>query len=222
MGAPEGAFDELRRRARILVLLDSAQRAGLAPIDIVSFHAFAYLANVLAPVWDMPALDGSVLKRKGGPFYPSLQRDMDRMVGVGMILIADISHVRDHRGRWRLTGKYDLNYDLSRNALEFWLSFDDEMHIATFVRELAYALCALSDSELGTALTEDATYGDPSVSDDNVVDFAEWALRNPSATAAGYFDHFMPAGTKATPGERLHLYIRHLQKRLHSRGGHGA
>ena len=72
-----------RRQARILTLLDSATEAGLAPIGIIPFHAFAYLANVLAPVWDMPAMDGKILKRLGGPFYPVLQRDLDRLVGRG-------------------------------------------------------------------------------------------------------------------------------------------
>jgi hypothetical protein len=88
--------------------------------------------------------------------------------------------------------------------------------VASFVQELAYALSALSECEFDQALVEDATYSDPSFSEDNVLDFDEWARRNPSVNAAAYFDHFFPGGTKATPGERLHLYVRHLRRRMHA------
>lgn len=205
----------LRRQARILMLLHAATEASLAPIHVVPFHAFAYLANVLAPVWDMPALDGKILKRKGGPFYPDLQHDVDRMVGKGMVLVHGVHHVRGPDGRWRVEGTYGLNPDLSRAALAYLLGRRDEGRVASFVQELAYALSALGESEFDRALVEDATYSDPSFSEDNVLDFDEWTRRNPSANAAAYFDHFFPGGTKATPGERLHLYVRHLHRRIH-------
>lgn len=206
----------LRRQARILVLLKAAAEALLAPIRVVPFHAFAYLANVLAPVWDMPALDGKILKRKGGPFYPDLQRDLDRMVGKGMVVVRGVHHVRGPDARWRVEGSYSLNRQMSQAALNYLLGRRDEGRVASFVQELAYALSALSESELDRALVEDATYSDPSFSEDNVLDFGEWSRRNPSANAAAYFDHFLPRGTKATPGERLHLYVRHLHRRLYA------
>lgn len=206
----------LRRQARILVLLNAAAEASLVPIRVVPFHAFAYLANVLAPVWDMPALDGKILKRKGGPFYPDLQRDLDRMVGKGMVSVHGVHHVRGPDSRWRVEGTYSLNPDLSRKPLKYLLERADEGRVASFVQELAYALSALRESEFDRALIEDATYCDPSFSDDNVLDFDEWTHRNPSANAAAYFDRFLPGGTKATPGERLHLYVRHLHRRIHA------
>ena len=70
MGAPQPVhLPSLRRQVRLLVLLRAAEAAGLAPLRILRLHAFAYLSNVLAPVWDLRALDGKVLKRRGGPFY---------------------------------------------------------------------------------------------------------------------------------------------------------
>jgi hypothetical protein len=206
----------LRRQARIIVLLNAAAEASLAPIRVVPLHAFAYLANVLAPVWDMPALDGKILKRKGGPFYPDLQRDIDRMVGKGMVLVRGVHHVRGPDDRWRVEGSYGLNRQMSQRALEYLFERRDERLVALFVQEVAYALSALNDAELDRALIEDATYSDPSFSEDNVLDFDEWTSRNPSANAAAYFDRFLPRGTKATPGERLHLYVRHLHRRMHA------
>jgi hypothetical protein len=64
----EEQFASLRRRVRVVTLLEAAEAAGLVPLGILRLHAFAYLSNVLAPVWDMPALDGKVLKRRGGPW----------------------------------------------------------------------------------------------------------------------------------------------------------
>ncbi len=208
----------LRRQARILILLNAAAEASLAPISVIPLHAFAYLANVLAPVWNMPALDGRILKRKGGPFYPDLQHDLDRMVGTGMVIVRGVHHVHDSVGKWRVEGMYGLNRQLTRTALEYLLGLYDEGRVAAFARELAFALSALDDSDLERALIEDATYSDPTFSDDNVLDFEEWSQRNPSVNAAAYFDHFMPAGTRATAGERLHLYVRHLHRRIHADG----
>ncbi len=206
----------LRRQARILVLLESAAKAGLEPLKVIPLHAFAFLANVLAPVWDMPVLNGKILKRKGGPFYPALQHDLDRMVGLGMVRISGVSHTRDTEGKWRLDGQYYLNRPMCSRALDCLLSFPDEARFASFTVELAYALSALSDTELETALVEDATYSDPSVSVNNVLDFEEWITRNPSANAANYFAQIMPHGTSASPGEKLHLYVRHLRWRIHA------
>ncbi len=209
--------DSLRRQARVLLLLQAADKAGLCPLDIRTLHGFAYLANVLAPVWDMPALDGKVLKRRGGVFYPDLQHDVDLMVGHGVLLISDVAHALDADGRWRLEGRYRLHREFATPPLEFLSRFQDQQRVDTFVTELAYALSALGELEFESAFAEDATYGDPTVSDDNVLDFSEWALRNPTARAVAYFDRFMPAKAPATKGEKLHLYVRHLRKRLHER-----
>ena len=73
---------------------------------------------------------------------------------------------------------------------------------------------ALGEDELRLAMVEDATYSDPAVSENNVLDFDEWTRRNPSANAAHYFTRLMPGGIPATPGEKLHLYARHLRRRI--------
>ena len=207
----------LRRQARILILLTSAEKADITPMGIIPFHAFAFLSNVLAPVWDMRALEGKILKRKGGPFYPALQHDLDRMVGLGMVYISEVTHVRDAARKWRLEGRYSLNSQISSEAVEYLLNFPEEEKFASFAAELAYALSALGEPELERALVEDATYSDPSVSENNVLDFDQWTRRNPSANAAHYFNRFLPHGSKITPGEKLHLYVRHLHWRMYAR-----
>src|SRR5260221_11854995 len=106
-------LDILRRRIRIITLLAAAEQAGLAPMPISKFHTFAYLSNVLSPVWEMLPLDGKVLKRGLGPFYPILQRDLDRLVGIGIVLISHVAHVFGEDRHWRLEGSYQLNRTFS-------------------------------------------------------------------------------------------------------------
>ena len=205
--------DVLRRQVRIVMLLDAAEAAGLVPLQILRLHAFAYLSNVLAPVWSMPVLDGKVLKRRGGPFYPDLQHDLDRLVGQGVVTITGVGHVQDEARRWRLEGAYRLNREFADPILAALCNFPEDRRLGTFIVELGYALSALSDDELDRAVSEDATYSDPMVTVDNVIDFADWRHRNYSANAAEKFDRVIPGGN-ATPGEKLHLYVRHLHRRI--------
>ena len=208
--------DTLRRQVRVVLLLDAAEAAGLAPLKILRLHTFAYLSNVLAPVWDMPVLNGAVLKRSGGPFYPDLQYDIDRLVGRGVVVISEVGHVQDKGKRWRLDGAYRLRPEFSRPVLDALQQFPDERRLRTFIVELGYALSALSDEDFDRAVSEDATYSDPTVTNNNIIDFSQWRQRNFSANAAARFDDFIPGGN-ATPGEKVHLYVRHLQRRIHGK-----
>jgi hypothetical protein len=194
--------------------LNAASAAGLAPLAIMKLHTFAYLSNVLAPVWEMPILDGKILKRKGGPFYPALQNDVDRLVGMGVVAITGLGHVKDEDNRWRLEGSYKLNSIFSGEIFGKIVEFNEERRLATFMQELAYALSALSDSELDSAMKEDATYSDPQISVGNVVDFDEWRKSNYSANAAKYFEKIIPGVDSATPGEMIHLYVSHMHRRM--------
>jgi hypothetical protein len=207
------SVEVLRRQVRLVMLLDAAEGAGLLPLKILRLHAFAYLSNVLAPVWDMPVLDGRILKRRGGPFYPDLQQDLDRLVGRGVAVISGVGHIQDEAKRWRLEGAYRLNRKFADPILEALSQFPEERRLGSFILELSYALSALSDDELDRAFSEDATYSDPMVTIDNVIDFADWRERNYSANAADKFENVIPGGN-ATPGEKLHLYVRHLQRRI--------
>lgn len=208
-------FQGLKRKVRLILLLDAVENAGLSPIPLSQLHSLAYLSNVLAPVWNMPALDGKVLKKNGGPFYPALQRDLDQLIGIGVAVISSVGHEQDVDGNWRLKGKYRLNRMFSDKIVCRIEEFEDERKIRSFIQELAFALSALSDQEIDVALHEDATYSNPNVGIGNVVDFAEWQKKNYSANVARHFENLLPGGSKATPGEQLHLYLLHLQARIH-------
>lgn len=210
------ATNYLRRRIRLVLLLDAAENAGLTPLPILHLHTFAYMANVLSSVWDVPVIEGKVLKRRGNPFYASLQQDLDRLVGIGVVLVSNISHVLDEDQRWRLEGHYRLHRPFANRILRSIKAFEHDHELMRFIQELAYALSSLSGDDVERATTEDATYADPIIDVGNVVDFAEWDAMNYSANAARHFEKLLPGGARATRGEMVHLYVRHLNGRLQS------
>jgi hypothetical protein len=206
---------DLKRQIRLIYLLDAAENAGIAPITVLRLHTFAYLSNVLSPVWDIPALEGKILKRYGGPFYPIMQQELDRLVGLGVVRIINIKHVQDEHAGWRLEGSYSLNREFADNILKQSRQIESERRLMQYIQELAYAISALNDDDLTNASVADAAYSDPLIDVGNVVDFEEWKFVNYSANVAQHFKKFLPSGSFATKGEMLHFYIHHLSRRLH-------
>ena len=204
-------YDALRRRVRLLVLLDGSEQAGISPIRLNRLHTYAYLSNVLAPVWQSEVFDGRILKRRGGPFYPALQHELDRLVGLGLVTISDVDHFQDGDGQWRLDASFSINHQLADDSLGVINSFPEEFSVRSFLLEVAYALSALTDDEVAGIAGEDPTYSDLSVGYENVIDFAEWRNLNYSANVA---NHFSTVLERATPGELLHLFVRHLHRRM--------
>lgn len=212
----------LARQVRLIVLLEAARSAGLTPIDVTRLHTLAYLSNVLSQVWDLRPMDAKILKRRGGPFYPAMQTDLDRLIGMGLVLLGRIGHRQDEDGRWCLEGEYRLNSPMAKPVLEALRRSGTEARTLKYVSEIALALAGLDEGEIDQVVSEDATYADPKFSPGNVVDFGEWQRwqeRNYSANASLRFEDLLPSGREATKGEQLHLYVRHLHRRMH--GGRG-
>ena len=209
-------FETTRRMVRLATLLWAAGSAGLTPITLQRLHTLVFLSDVLAPVWGIPPLDGKLLKRSQGPFYPLVQRDLDRMVGTGLVLISNLGYTDQGEDRWRLEGSYELSQTRSEAFVLALTTWSSGRYQAQYLREVAFAVSALDLVDLEIASSEDATYGDPVVGDGNVVDFADWADANASANAARFLGSLAPTGHVGTASEQLHLYIQHLSGRLHA------
>lgn len=212
--ADERFIGSIRRRVRLVALLEASREAGVEPLPTLRLHLIAYLANVLSPVWDMPSVDGSVLKRRGGPFYPDLQSDLDRLVGLGVVQVECLRHQRLDDDHYRLEGSYRLNAELAKPLLAYLRALPEEEVATRFVRELVLALSSLSDDEIDRAITEDATYANPTIGNDNVIDFGEWMGANYSAAAAERVGDLVLTGAAVGASEKVHLYVRHLRRRL--------
>ena len=206
------------------MLLDAAERAAITPLASPRLHAFAYLADVLSPVWGLPAFDGKILKIEGGPHYPDLQTELDHLVVMGLVEITGLTYVGRGEGGARLEGSYALDFSSpSLPALLAALGADDrapaldegDKGVHAFLVELAGALATLPNDEIDRATSADATYKSSGVGE-NVIDFASWTLdqdryaANPSWQTADRFNHFMPEDSSLTRGEKLYLYAAYL------------
>ena len=206
------------RKARILMLMEGLEAAGITPIQSAQLHAIAYLANVLSPIWDMPPHKRAVVHKESGPYFPELQTDVDHLVGKGIVGVSNLKYRKESDGRWRVSGLFFLaDFDASRSITKSIRRFTDEEKLHAFYRELAFAFAAIPKEVRGKAVAEDAVY-DVDVGEDVIIDFAQWKQENFSENAARYFDHVMPDGRPATAAQKLHLYAWHLKRRLAADG----
>lgn len=214
----------VRRRCRLIALLDAAETAAITPIESRRLHAFAYLADVLSPVWDLPSFDGKILKIEGGPHYPELQYELDHLVVMGIVEATGLQYVSRGLNGARLEGRYALNFQSSHlPALLKALGADgadaaydpDDARVQEFLAELAGALATLPNDEIDKATSVDATYLSEGPGE-NVIDFGAWAkvprMANPTWRTADRFKHFMPEGATLTEGEKLYLYASYLSR----------
>ena len=221
-------LERIRRRARLLLLLDAVERAGITPIASGRLHAFAYLADVLSPVWGLIPFDGKIYKSDGEPHYPDLQVELDRMVALGLLQINDLRYVDRGDNGARIDGYYSLNFSSVQllsilgalGAEEPAQAIDPaDVNVHAFLVELAGALATLPDDQIDIAAGVDATFG-VAENLNNVIDFAEWVedkwQANSSWRAAERFREFLPENTNLSPGEKLYLYASYLGRAIHA------
>ena len=184
-------------------------------------HAFAYLADVLSPVWKLVPFSGKVYKSEGGPRYPDLQDEIDSLVVLGLVQAGDLVYEQRVAGA-RITASYGLNFAskhlesilraLGARSPEDAIDPED-CNLHAFLVELAGALATLPDDEIESATGVDVTYRAGGQLH-NVVDFAEWVEdereANPSWQAAERFQAFLPRESNILSGEKLYLYAAYL------------
>lgn len=216
----------VKQQCRVLLLLSAAEKVGIVPLASERLHAFAYLADVLSPVWGLVPFDGKIYKSEGGPHYPDLQEELDRLVVLGLVEVVDLRYEKTTEDGARILGSYGLNFDSSQlgsilaglgaqgpeDAVD---PADGELH--SYLVELAGALSMLPNDEIESATEADVTYRVGSELH-NVVDFAEWVedkwISNPSWRTAERFQSFLPQGSTMRSGEKLYLYAAYLGRAM--------
>ena len=201
---------ELGDEVRCVQLLDAARRAGLEPIKFAYLHAFAYLTEALSPVWGVQASTGEVLKREGLPFFPRLQGALDRLVWRGVVEIDDFSYIQDDRQKWSLEATCHLSKERSTVVLERQRLFADERERSDLYLQIALGLA--QSENITDLFMNDASYSDPSVSVDRLIEFSPGASANLSARVADQFSKLVSPGRGLASGERVGLYMAHLQR----------
>jgi hypothetical protein len=204
----------VRRRMRVIAILAAADRAGLAPLPSVQLHTIAYFADALSPVWGLRILDSQLLKRRAGPLSPTLQYDVDVLVGRGVVLAESVRHVFDD-ANWRLEASYHLNLELARPILEVASSFEEQASHLHFVGEVVNAVSGLGPDGIVDASASDAAYSDVLVDFGGLLDIGgERSESNLTARVAMRFGDLMQEDLALSDAEMVHLYVRELYKRL--------
>jgi hypothetical protein len=211
-------LQQTERKIRLIGILDACRFAGLSPTSIATVHTMAYLADALAPVWDLPILDGQILKRRRHPFFPALQRDLDLLVGDGVVQVSRVRYLpNEDGGGWRLDAYYSLDADFSERILSTVRSFQFQAKKLQFIREVVYAASGLGDDGLDNLGELDAAYSNPLVDIGSVLDLEtdhNSGHKNASASVALRFAKLTPDSSELTNSELVHLYVRHLYTRM--------
>lgn len=204
---------ETRRSIRLLSILRCAHDAGFDPVPGAAVHTIAYLADALSPVWGLPFLDAHVLKQRTRPNFPSLQRDLDVLVGRGVVEVCDLSVSPEASAESPITASFSLT-PLAGPPLNLILASEYFLRQYEFVREVTYAAAALGPEGLAGIGTVDASYADPFADVGSVIE-----LGQPSSsgrTTAEVAEKFRDLAPDAdlTDSQLVHLYLRHLYSRL--------
>jgi hypothetical protein len=143
-----------------------------------------------------------------------LQRELDRLVGLGLVTVHDVGHVKE-RGRWRLDGSFALEDRRAKGVINFADAFETERATKEFFRRLTFASARLK-APIEQLVVEDVTWADKRTGTGDVIDFSEWQAANYSASAAQYFDRVSPRGLRLSRGDRLQLYMHLLERRANA------
>jgi hypothetical protein len=166
-------------------------------------------------VWGLRILDAQLLKRREGPTSPLVQRDIDRLVGEGVINASSVRHAADAEGLWRLDAAYSLNGELADPILAAARSFHDFALELDYLREVVFALSSLGAIGIAGASAADASYGNELVDLGGMVDIAgDSSQENLTAQVATRFGELMHPDIALSDSEKVHLYVRELYRRL--------
>ena len=201
---------DVERQLRILAILTASEELGLVPLPVDALHAIAYFTDALAPVWNIPVIDGRILKRHR-PYYPALQADLDRLVGLGVTVIEDVHYAQAEDESWRLAGSYRLNHSFADPILVCAESMAQQAQGLRFVREVVFATSGLGVSGVSEASAVDATYSDPLIDIGGMIDVAPDDELNTTTRVALRFGHLVSGLSTA---EMTNLYVRQLYARM--------
>jgi len=199
-------------KAWALICVSEASRMGLAPLAAGQVHVLLYLANTLAPLFDVVRVRGRILKRGNYPFYPDVQPELDRLAFSGILTIERV----DFGPRNQLAAHYGLGPG-GLDVYEKLLAQSKEAaRTAGLFRELV-STCFGKFLGTETAIGPiDANYGNNQVLDGEVVDFSEWQDENKNIHVARYLIEQLREMQPQVRRDGVRLYCDYLDKALES------
>lgn len=210
----DDAGHRVRRRVRLLMLLDAADYVVIAPVETSRLHALAFLADVLSPIYDLAALSGRILKRRVGPYFPELQWELDRLVGMGLVDVFNLKPIVEETNAY-LDASFALNWARAQPIVERIYSDEAWLVQRDFFRQLAGALASLPDQDLDDATRADVTW--ETGLQGTVIDYAEWRAKNYSTLSVGHIAELTSEvlggfPVELSPGAKVSLYVQYLRR----------
>lgn len=209
----------LSARMWLLTLLEASDQVGIGPLSVERLHRLVYLANAMAPVYDLLTPDGYILKYKRGPFFPEVQWDIDRLSVQGLVRAANLARQSDKLGWW-----FSADYSLTptgRAAVDFAMSLEEVTRNSAFLREVVRAFAAmlrferLDREQADATLLEDVGYS--RADEQGPVDFRS-AEKNLTALAAAELGRRITDREERSRRAEIHLYFRYLERRWQGEG----
>jgi hypothetical protein len=195
----------------LLLLFDACEKAGIAPLSVERLHRLVYLANALAPVYDLLVPDGYILKYRRGPFFPEVHWDVGRLVAQGLVTAHDSRPIKDDLGYW-ISANYGLS-SAGMAAVDSALSIETAAPKATYLREIAVAFAALESDQRDSTALADVNYH--SAVEETPVYYGD-DEENLAPEAAGAL---LVEGTPIVRRLKLHRYFQYLERAWET--GHG-
>jgi hypothetical protein len=213
----DGPEPWMQGRIWMLLLLEAAQRAGLTPMPGWQVHRLAFLADCLSPVYGLPTRSGKILKWRRGPFVRDRQWDLDRLAIQGLGRISNIQHRQFKRGWW-FFADYSLRPKGMAAAKTLAMISPSAAELRTYLQEIASAYEELHATARKRAALEDASYSDPEILEDDVVNFSELRY-NFSVRVTQAFQTHVPNGVPLNERDRVYLYFRYLNRVVEKAAG---
>lgn len=205
---------QVRRRVRILMLLDAVEYAVLDPISVQRFHTLAFLGDVLSPIFGLAPMSGKVLKRRSFPYFPDLQWEIDRLIGHGLIVPLNLTSVVE-KSKAYVTFALALQRTRSSPVLDIVYSQHEFSILRDYFRELAGALSNIQDSQLDAVTQLDVTWDSGHAG--AIIDYAEWQAENYSTLGAERIEQlavqaFGNSEARLSPTAKVSLYVNYLKR----------
>lgn len=200
----------LTRRIWVLKLLSACYENGLSPLPQLRLHRFMYLANVMAPLFEIEPLRTTIVKHEKGPYYAETQWDIDRLVAAGLVNLIEPD------GRFAQT-EYWVNAQYSVGTMGYEYlggveNLSSFQRTLFFLSSVAMALAELDETDLGEVAMADANYRQKNKDYDSVIDFGAWldSRENKAVKATDRIDKLSELPYSLNVREKLHVYFDYL------------
>ncbi|MFT7776609.1 hypothetical protein [Roseateles sp.] len=197
-------------KAWVVMCISESERMGLTPVTTAQLHVILYLANTLADLYGVTRVRGRVLKRGAYPFFPDVQRDIDRLAFADVLRIDQV----EFGAKGHMSAHYGLGLKGAAISRSLVAHSAEAKRTSNLLRELACACFGrflIDRVDIGAI---DANYGDAHVLDGEVVDFSEWSRDNKNMGLARLLIDRLKELRPDVQRDGVRLYCDYLDKAL--------